>query len=339
MEENNSLSKKLSFLSSGSFDNNPFDDDTPSPGLELESSQKKSKETDEIPQRKKDKFKKLMEESGEFLDKYADDIIYEFDNYIEKSFVEDEDVNLRNSLIGLGRKYARTTQTDAETSEVTKAFSANEKALSDLYDDIQKDKVSLQKDIDAMRVMRTKNFKTLSDLVTAKSTYHNTALSVIKELNSIKKAQFDIQFKTKKKDDDDTGGSEYAANKAIQNLFGIGRDNILGSVGGYEGASGAGDESSVSTYDDEFIQSKYFNKDDMSESDGDKFLKYEDMGVEYVLLIDDNNHKEVIAEDAEGNIVPDYPMPTNLDELNFDLSGNSGFATDDLHRKYKVRHV
>lgn len=347
MANQDSLGKKLSFLSSGSIDV-PFDDNAEvSPALTFEQNQKEKSDNSDFsvkPKKKKDKIQEILDESNEFLEENYGDLIFDFDSYMNGKFSEDEDADLRNNLIGLGRKYARDNKGTAESSEVAKAFSKSEKALDDLYSEIQKDKIDLQKDIASMRNMRTRNFKSLADLVTTKSALHSTALSTIKEMNAIKKAQFDINFKSKK-DDKDNADSTDNTNRAIQSLFGIGRDNILGSVGGYESVSGAISESldsvkasgSYTENDDEFIQKKYFS--DTDESDGDKFLKYEGMGVEYILLIDDDSNYQVIAESADGDIIPDYPMPTNVDELNFNISESTGTAEDDLHRKYKVRHI
>lgn len=347
MSDLNSLGKKLSFLSSENSFENPFDNDiAPEEIKPISFKHEKSKEEKvSSKKKKKDKFSKIMQDSDEFLNKYASNLIDDFDSYMENSFADDEDINLKNSLIGLGRKYARDTSVTAETSEITKAFSGNEKLLSTLLDEIDNDKARLQKDIDSLRMMRTKNFKVLSEMVDTKSQYQNTALSVIKELNNMKKSQFDLQLKMNKKKDDEEGDGSLGTSKAIQQLFGIGRNNIMSSIGGYEAVSGAildDDSTGVSSrvyddIDDELIQKKYFNSD--SETDGDKFLKYEDLDVEYVLLIDDDNNKTVIAEDRDGNIIHDYPMPSNVDELNFEINETLGIASDELHRKYKVRRI
>jgi len=349
MAANDSLGKKLAFLSSGSFEDSLNDDPIPSLEIQMEAkSSLKSKDSDDEEiitkkKKKKDKFQSLMEESNRFIEDNSSGLVDEFDNYLDSKFVDDEDSDLKNSLIGLGRKYARENKSTPESSEVSKAFSKNEKALDDLYSEIQKDKTDLQKDITSMRAMRTRNFKALSDLVTTKSALHGTALSTIKEMDSIKKAQFDIKLKSKKPEDIGNGSGD--ASKAIQSIFGIGRENLLGSVGGYESASGAindGDEIPVGSSledSDEVIQAKYFKDENDHESDGDKFLKYEGLGVQYILLIDENDNKQIIAEDSEGNIVPDYPMPTDPDQLNFEISESTATAEDDLHRKYKVRHI
>lgn len=352
MQDKLSLGKKLAFLSSSddSF-NNPFDEDIEQEEIAVVSPTVMERKFDEIEiankgkkKAKKDRFSRVIEKGNEIIDEISDGMIDEFDIYLENHFADDEDVDLKNTLMHLGRKYARDTSITAEGSEISKAFNSNEKILDDLLDEIDKDKTLIQKDIDNMRIMRTKNFKTLSELINTKAQFHNTALSVVKELNSIKKTQFDLHYKaTKNKEEVDENNS--ASTKAVQQLFGIGRSNLLSSVGGYEEISGAitsEDELASNEYtdaEDAYIQNEYFADDDTVEDDGDKFLKYENLGVQYILLVEEDGSKQVIAEDRDGNIIPDYPMPSNMDELSFDISETTMTATDDLHRSYIVRKI
>ena len=91
---------------------------------------------------------------------------------------------------------------------------------------------------------------------------------------------------------------------------------------------------------DEEIEEKYFSDEPEEYSDGDKFLEYEGKGVEYTLLVDDDNSPiEVVAKDRDGNVIPDYPMPTNVDQLQFSVNMTTQSAEDELHRKYHVERV
>jgi hypothetical protein len=346
------LGSQLSYLASvntgnsGGF-NNPFESGSSIiPTTIIESTIKDIKKNKK---EKKDRFTKVMEDSKKIIEDYCDDeSIFEFDNYIDNYFIEDEDATLKNNLINMGRKYNRDTAQSPETTEINKAFIPNEKALSGLFDEITKDKIALQKDIESLRMSRVKNYKNLAELLAAKNQLINASLQVVKEQTSIKKTQFDLQHKVNaKKNSEEAGDSASSTSRAISNLFSLGRTNILSSVGGYESISGATNDENVNDagisnniYDDsdEAIQKKYFSEDSR-ESDGDKFLKYENMGVDYVLLIDNNGYQEVIAEDKHGNIVLDYPMPSNVKNLNFEISESTGTATDDFHRRYKVRNI
>jgi hypothetical protein len=339
------LGTQLSYLASMNTDNtasfnNPFNNEpTIIPTTIIESSVKDIKEKRK--EKKKDRFTRTMEKSNKLIEDYCnDESIFEFDNYINNYFTEDEDVALRNNLINMGRKYNRDSSSN-ESPEISKAFSSNEKSLFGLLDEISKDRIALQKDIDALRMSRIKNYKTLAELLVAKNQLLSTSLQVVKEQSSIKKIQFDLQHKASAKKAESENDSS-SSSRAISNLFSIGRNNIISSVGGYETISGASNDEVVSKTmyddDDEHIQKKYFS-DSSRDSDGDKFLKYENLGVEYVLFVGDDGYKEIIAEDKDGNIISDYPMPSNFKELNFEISESTGTATDDFHRRYKVRNI
>ena len=81
----------------------------------------------------------------------------EFDDFLddESLFSAEEDAEMRNNLISLGRKYARDSSVSKESSEITKTFADSEKRLKALYEELDKDKSSLQKDID--RINEVKN--------------------------------------------------------------------------------------------------------------------------------------------------------------------------------------
>lgn len=113
----------------------------------------------------------------------------EFDDLIENLFEEDEDTALKNNLVSLGRKYARMVGTDAETSEISKAFSKREKALDDFIEELDRDSAGVQRDIEIMRGLRSRNYKALSDLISARSSMYNVKLSAIKQLTDITKSK------------------------------------------------------------------------------------------------------------------------------------------------------
>lgn len=346
----NSLSKSLSQFITNTNDSfeNPFDDgDT---GVDVSNADvdfviERSEETVKQKKQKKQKgsrYDKVMSKGNDMISNLLDDdVIDDFDGFLGEFLLDDEDVELRRNLISKGRKYARETQVSAETSEISKAYSESEKLLHELLKEIDSDKELVQKDISNMRMMRTRNYKTLSDLIESKAQFHNTALSVIKEMNAMKKSQFELQMKVDKTKKEEAA-DDSTANRAIQQLFSMDRGSIMN---GYEDISGSveagtyeDDEFSALVDEDELIQKKYFN-DESEISDGDKFLQYEGRGVHYILLYDDNNYREIIAEDNEGNLIPDYPMPGEPDELEFDFSIATGTATDNLANQYELRHI
>lgn len=353
-----SLSDSLSkFILTDNKINVPTDDDNSSEiqvrqfeeFMDRDKEKREERKTSKKKKKKGDSFDDIIERGNELINDIMDEneLVDDFDGYLDDYMLDDEDAELRQNLLSYGRKYARDTKSTAESSEISKAYSETEKLLSGLLKEIESDKDLVQKDITNMRMMRTRNYKTLADLIESKSQFHNTALSVIKEMNAMKKNQFELQMKVDKSKKEDEA-DDSAASKAIQQLFGVGRGNLLGTgdSGGYASISGSEE---AGTYDDndnygydedEMIHKKYFsNSDDNIESDGDKFLKYEGMGVHYILLYDDNNYKEIIAEDRDGNIIPDYPLPSNPDNLDFEISESTGTATDNLSNQYELRHI
>ena len=275
-------------------------------------------------------------------------MIDEFESFLDDDsmFDSEESDELRNGLVSMGRKYARDTGISSENSEITKTFSDSEKKLKSLYDEISKDKVNIQKDIDQLRSLtRGKNYKALSDLNSAKTSFHTTQLQAIKEMNAIKKAQFEMRMKERAAKMASGGdGSEDINTNTIRSLFGAGRNDIVNAAGGYSKVSGAiGNtisDSFQSDLSDEEIEEKYFANEPDEVTDGDKFLEYEGQGVEYTLLVDDDNSPiEVVAKDREGHVIPDYPMPSNVDQLQFNINMTTQSAEDELHRKYRVEKV
>ena len=220
------------------------------------------------------------------------DMIDDFESFLddESNFSDEDSDELRNGLISMGRKYARDTGVSAEQSEITKTFSSSEKRLKDLYDEIARDKVNIQKDIDQLRGMtRGKNYKALSDLNSSKTSYHSTQLQAIKEMNSIKKTEFEMRMKERAaKLANSTGGGDDISTNTIRSLFGAGRNDIINAAGGYSKVSGATGTSISQSFvsddmtDDE-IEQTYFSDEPEETTDGDKFLEYEGKGVEYTL--------------------------------------------------------
>lgn len=281
--------------------------------------------------------------------KMSPDTISTFESFLddENNFEGEDSEELKNNLISIGRKYARDTGVSGASSEIVKQYSDSEKNLKNLWEEFNRDAQGLQRDIEQLRSMtRGKNYKALSDLASAKTSIQSARLSVIKEMNAMRKTQFEMKLKEQAQKNATGEAATDITTNTIRNLFGSAHTNLVDAVGGYQNISGAVSdtktiESAYSTYSDDEIDQKYFSNDtDEDDSDGDKFLKYEDAGVEYVLLVDDESKPlDLIAEDRDGNIVPDYPMPTNFRQLNFDINVKIGRATDDLHRQYKVRQV
>lgn len=343
-----SLAESLSnFLSSDDMFENPYDiepdEESVSPN-EFIRTQREPKDS-EKKKEKKDKFEKLIDRVDGFVSGNNDeyDEIEDFDNYLEEFMLDDEDDNLRNDLIRRGRQYARSTATSRESSELQKLYAGSEQRLEQLIKEVEEDGKALSEDIRHMREMRSRNYKTLSEMVGERRAHHDTILSAIKEINAMTKAKVELKLKMDKENKDEAADSDITANRAIQNLFSMGRDSLVGSYADVSGSMEAGKEenneySSV-VDEDEMIDQKYGDKDE-EETDGDRFLEYEGMGVEYILEVDeDGTPVQILAEDKDGNEVPGYPIPEMSEDLTFDISNQTKTASDNLARKYKLRIV
>lgn len=274
-----------------------------------------------------------------------DDFFYseDFDDLIEGAFEADENVGLRNQLISMGRKYAIKGAESAEDSEVTRAFSKQEQAIYGLIDEFQKAGADLQRDIDMMRTARTRNYKSLSEMVEVQASLLNGKLSAIKELNKMAKDKFDINIKIKGNSTE--GGDSTTASRAIQQIFSMGRQSMAtldspGDSGATDDVVYGGPEPEGSQYDDGTPQSAIEGMRPIpkASSDGDKFIEYEDRFGDYVLDIgEDGKDRQIYAIDKSGNVIPDYPVPTEVETLNFMINELTGTATDQLQRSYRVR--
>lgn len=279
----------------------------------------------------------------EISEKYTaeDDIIDDFEGYIEDYLLGDEDEEFRKNLIRYGRKYARDTRQSEGNSEIQKAYADAEISLNRLIKEVADDKDALQKDITQMRTSRSRNYKAFADLIEAKTSMHSTQLNAIKEMNAITKNKFELQMKADKTKQEDANDNTMA-NKMIQGLFGVGRSNLIGS---YEEVSGAIDENYDSVEDDDAtfaqevaLEEKRLREGNRVETDGDKFLRYEGIFSHYVLEYNDDGPIRIFAEDIDGNEIPDYPI-SNMSELKFTISENTGTATDNLSQQYQLRKV
>lgn len=257
---------------------------------------------------------------------------------------EDSD-ELRNGLISIGRKYARDTSASAETSEIAKQYAASDEKLKSMYQEVSRDIDLLGKDIDQLRsTTRARNFKALSELISTKSSMHTTRLQVLKEMNAVTKAKFDMGMKeraAKTAAAGVAGGADISAS-TFKSLFGAGRDRLMSSIGGYGAVSGAVDaddyESNLNLTDEE-IEERYFSDADDTEEEGDIVLRYEHLDPHYELLVDDaGKPMEIIAVDRDGNPLPDYPIPS-MNGLSFNINSTTGEATDDFHRNYRIRQI
>lgn len=290
--------------------------------------ERKSSHTDEYDMNYSDLMAEIDDnfDASDFID--ADDI---FDAFSDS----DSDIELQNNLISLGRRYTHEGGSK-ETSDIAAQFIPQESALKKMISDLDGDIISVGKDISAMRVSRSRNFKAMSDLISAQSSLYSTKLSAIKEQNNIKKTIADLKMKIENK----AGAGEDAsltASMAVQQLF-----------GGSQGVTINTDDMSSST-DHSVINNKQEEIDDDAqleqifpddkETEGDIYLKYENQNVSiHCVVNDDTGEKHLVAKNAEGTVIPDYPLPGHLEDLSFTVHEDLGTVSDNLGRSYILDH-
>ena len=296
------------------------------------------------PSKSKKSTVEFINETRRALDDIGEYTSSDFEDGLESLLEMEEDEELKDSLLSMGRKYARDNEASEEAGEIFKAFSPQETKLNSLLTTLSKDAVALEKDIEEMRMARTRNYARLNEMISTKAQYENTKLAVIKELSSIKKTQFELKAKLK----DNSGSSDsYAAQSVIQSLFNVGPKELLNSVGGRERSSGSYEDDYDYDYSSDDTDSSYHESmidaaasSGENVSDGDKFLKYENAGVEYVLERNKSDDSiNIYAEDKDGNVVTDYPLPRDIPSLSFDINEKGGFALDQFSRRYKLRDI
>lgn len=295
-----------------------------------------------------DDNKNTLQRLEEKLSKFSlnDD---DFDDLIGTLDEWDEDTDLRNSLIQEGRKYAREYAASTESSEIVKAFAPQETRLNAMLKQSDKELIEINKDIEQLRFSRSRSGKSLADLLDSRSTAINTQLSIIKELNSIKKTQFEIRSKIDKAGANGDSDPLTQSNAILQGIFGMDSNSMYG---GFNRAAASGavdyDDDDESYYNETNTEeedpgnidnslakaaAKSFNPDE--DTDGAKFLKYEGAGVQMVLVEDIEGNMELYAEDRDGNRIDDYPLPKDVNDLTFDKNIRAGTAVDQLQRPYK----
>jgi len=287
--------------------------------------------------KKKDKgseFDKLLLGIDDTVQGIVSDSGWTFDAYLDNISIggEIDDSSLKKELTALGRKFARQTAITGDESEIAKAFSPQEARLIIQLDEINGDLIAVQKDIDYIRGFRTRNYKALSELMQVKSQLQGTYLNTIKEINSSKKVQIDLKAKDKAKESQDNVSQVSA--RALKSLFSMNRKELNAAMEDETYCQSTYNDADNAT--DEAYYSSHCN--DADDTDGDKFIKYENVGAHYVLITnEDSDVRQVITEDKDGNMIPDYPLPTDIDDLDFNINYQSKTATDQHHRNYSVR--
>lgn len=263
----------------------------------------------------------------------------DFDALLDTISDEDDDIELRGALVGMGRKYARSNAASEGESEIDKAFAPYEQEIKQVLVEMRKDAANIAEDLDMLRGNKYgQNPIKTAELQENRTALHDGRLRAIKQLSDITKTKFELKTKLTK---DNSGDSSVVTSNIMQSIFGMGHNTIVGDVGGREEFSGGYVEDEDSNENGIAIEETLideFESDDDEMSDGDLYLKYEGKKIDLVLEVDtETGERRVWAEDEEHNVIPDYPLPDDIDTLELEINERAGTAVDNLQNNYIYR--
>lgn len=344
----------LKMLANSSTITYPFDSEQPQEAPAKK--KKKSKEpkflqdSPEKPQKKarsEYSSKDIIEELNEKLEKYGELGSDDFDGILDSVEYEDEDLELKNALIGMGRKYARANTVSEGANEIDKAYAANEQFLRNMLVMLDKDMNKIEKDLENLRGSGyNRNPIKTAELVSAKNSLYSNQLNAIGKLNDITKTKFDLKAKADKNSSD--SNESFVTNNIMQQLFGMGHKAILEDMGGRDNDVYYDDEDRGSDRQEEPESAEDIAGEQACEdyensrayNEGDIYLKYEGQKIDQILEYNSETQQySIYAENEAGERLTDYPVPKDPNDLIYDINSRNHTAVDQLQRHYKYREI
>ena len=194
--------------------------------------------------------------------------------------------------------------------------------------------------------------KSLTDLLQALNTANSTRASVVRDIANINKTIVDLSMKQEKanpkKNDKDMDAEEYGIDFFRKVLSGNGsRKSMLDAARDYynNDNSQSDDYYTDDGYDydelnDDIEERLKEENNERRTEDGTKYIQYENMKPEYVIMYHANGEYELDAVDKYGTRMPDeYPRLNEEDLGNIRIELDQGFAIDTYGRKYRIIEV
>lgn len=278
---------------------------------------------------KKSKEKKEEEEPDDWLStivnikapKQNKKLKKKFEGFIRGANEEGED------------KKGKKKKKGGESTNYYKEFEPELNALKDLFNKQTKFSESLQQMYDEIggKKATTRGIgKFTIDLMEAVSQSRTTTLSVLDKIIGTKKTISELTMKEKEKFGKKTG-SEFENNaqfasaflsKAIQGGRELSTANVPFDVG-YSDLDG----------DDigDLLDSTLLGQE--RDPSVEAFLKYENKGIDVYIMMDEEQNWNFIAEDPDGNLVDDYPLPKK-GKMTF--LTDMGKAIDEYGQEYRI---
>jgi len=239
----------------------------------------------------------------------------------------------------LGKKKKKKKKKQGELIDHTDDFEKEIMLLQDILKDQTKLSSSLQARYDALDRQKSSARgvgKFTTDLITTLNTSRSLCKDIVKEISNIKKNVADLNMKEREKfakqllggDGEDI--NQFAASY-LKQIMGASKDIKDGS-NDYAIDDVDSDDDLFYEFEDNMRNGEGYVE---RSADAKNYLKYENKNVSVkVLWDDDTDSGEFFAEDEDGNIIDDYPLPATAASLSVNRS--TRVATDKYGQKYGV---
>ena len=188
--------------------------------------------------------------------------------------------------------------------------------------------------------------KLLADLLLALNSANNNRLAVVKEMNSVKKAIYDLKIKLERdtKDEDLGLPSDQFGSKMFDELFKMGRANVIAQANQHNADIGAfvnpDMPTAVDNYDDFIDERLSTENNNYRSAEGTKMIEYENLHPQICIRKSfSTGDLSVVAIDNTGVVIDDYPVPELESMGKITFNNESGTCSDSAGRIYKVIEV
>lgn len=234
-------------------------------------------------------------------------------------------------------KKKKKKKKDGETIDYEEKFDRESAIIRNLLQEQTKFTNSLQQRyniLDQQKSSARGVGKYTTDLIGAINGARSLSKDLAKELINTKKTIYDLNMKEREKFAKKAGGDENDmgfSSKYLKSLISVNRGEFM------DGA----DEIEDVRDDDDILSSIRSTMESSDEyearsDDAQKYLKYERSKITVKVVVDTNGDNPVFfAEDEEGNIVDDYPVP-NYPTVT--VNHSTMIATDKFGEKYPVAY-
>lgn len=179
--------------------------------------------------------------------------------------------------------------------------------------------------------------KFTTDLIESINQGRSLSMQLVDKIVSVKKTIADLEFKERKEFGSNNTEQQNLSNYAstyLKQVIDAGRNNIIGQPS-YDGGY---DDVSDDDIGDIFDSINDSLGDSERSEEADKYLKYENDGVEVEVVYNDNAADDedkyyYIAKNKDGDVIDDYPLP---EKNKLSINRSTGTATDMYGNKYKM---